>query len=150
MTDGTSNTVIVGESAGKQQVYQLGTAVMPNTPGATGFYQNAAWSDYGTAIKVYGFTAAGTTTGGCSIMNATNAPVEVSFGVYASGTPQILLVPYGWHQFPSRRRVSGIHHDLAAAERAYGFDLGPGRRSHTVHLLGSMTHRRLKTSEKQA
>ena len=93
MTDGTSNTVIVGESAGKQQVYRLGTAVQPNTFGATGFYLNAAFADYGTRIYVYGFTASGATTGGCSVMNATNAPVNTSFNSGGGGDVQI----YSFH-----------------------------------------------------
>jgi prepilin-type N-terminal cleavage/methylation domain-containing protein/prepilin-type processing-associated H-X9-DG protein len=72
MTDGTTNTILIGETAGKQQVYQNGTAVQPNTPGAVGWTLNAAWADYNTKIYVYGFNSAGTTTGGCSIMNVTN------------------------------------------------------------------------------
>ena len=115
MVDGTTNTILVGESAGKQQVYQLGTAVMPNTPGAPGWTLNAAWADYNTKIYVYGFTANGVTTGGCSIMNVTNAD--------GGGTAQSnLFVPHRRREFPPGRRVGDIHHQLAAARRAHGSD----------------------------
>jgi len=78
MTDGTSNTIMLAESAGGQQVYGLGTPVGGSgwTPGqapAAGFRLNCGWADYNNFIEVTGFDGTGTIyQGGCSCVNVTN------------------------------------------------------------------------------
>jgi len=74
--DGTSNTIMVAEDAGRQQVWAGGTMVQPNNPPpptSPGWTLNAAWADYNTAIEVRGFNQAGTTVdGGCCVINCNN------------------------------------------------------------------------------
>jgi prepilin-type N-terminal cleavage/methylation domain-containing protein len=73
MTDGSSNTILVVEDAGRQQVYALRTPVMPNGPGQAGWTLNAAWADYNTAVRVDGYSADGKTkNGGCCVVNCSN------------------------------------------------------------------------------
>ncbi|HEV8062346.1 MAG TPA: DUF1559 domain-containing protein [Gemmataceae bacterium] len=70
ITDGTSNTLMLTESAGGQTVYVLRTA-QPVTPTSIAF--NDAWGDYQASIRVRGFSADGKTQdGGCSAINTTN------------------------------------------------------------------------------
>src|SRR5262249_17783620 len=82
--DGTSNTIMVAESAGRHQVYVQKTAVSPNTPGSAGWALNAAWADYNTAIEVRGWKADINAANfgrdaGCTGINATNG---ISSGAY--------------------------------------------------------------------
>src|SRR5207244_12701796 len=71
--DGTSNTIMIAEDAGRQQVWANGQMVMPNNPGSVGWTLNAAWGDYNTYIRVRGFNAAGTIPdGGCCVINCNN------------------------------------------------------------------------------
>lgn len=74
ITDGLSNTILVGEDAGRMQVYAKGKPIMPNGPGQVGWTLNAAWADYNTAIRVRGFdTSTGTVPdGGCCVINCNN------------------------------------------------------------------------------
>jgi prepilin-type N-terminal cleavage/methylation domain-containing protein len=74
VTDGTSNTLVFGETAGRHQVFTKGgKKVMPNTPGQPGWILNSAFFDYNTAIRVRGFSADGLVQdGGCSTVNAIN------------------------------------------------------------------------------
>jgi prepilin-type N-terminal cleavage/methylation domain-containing protein len=73
MTDGTSNTILVVEDAGRHQVYALRQAVLPNGPGQAGWTLNAAWADYNTRVIVDGYSADGKTkNGGCCVVNCTN------------------------------------------------------------------------------
>jgi prepilin-type N-terminal cleavage/methylation domain-containing protein len=73
MTDGTSNTILVVEDAGRQQVYAQRQAVSPNGPGQVGWTLNAAWADYNTKVVVDGYSADGKTkNGGCCVVNCTN------------------------------------------------------------------------------
>lgn len=72
--DGTANTFMVGEVAGRHQVYlRGGKMVTPNAPGGTGWTLNAAYADYNSAIRIRGFSLDGSITdGGCSCINARN------------------------------------------------------------------------------
>jgi prepilin-type N-terminal cleavage/methylation domain-containing protein/prepilin-type processing-associated H-X9-DG protein len=73
ITDGLSNTILVGEDAGRQQVYAKGKPISPNGPGQVGWTLNAAWADYNTAILVRGFDSTGTVPdGGCCVVNCNN------------------------------------------------------------------------------
>jgi prepilin-type N-terminal cleavage/methylation domain-containing protein/prepilin-type processing-associated H-X9-DG protein len=61
ITDGTSNTIIVAESAGRNQTWQMRQMLLPN--GATG-----AWANPNTEIKLSGFdTTALATPGPCAV-----------------------------------------------------------------------------------
>jgi prepilin-type N-terminal cleavage/methylation domain-containing protein/prepilin-type processing-associated H-X9-DG protein len=78
--DGTSNTIMVSEDAGRHQVYAQRTAVSPNAPGTVGWNLNAAWGDYNTAIRTHGFNNAGTVqSGGCCVINCNNVNEFYSF-----------------------------------------------------------------------
>jgi prepilin-type processing-associated H-X9-DG protein len=77
ITDGTSNTLLVVEDAGRQQVYLSGKPVMPNAPGQVGWTLNAAWADYNTKVTIDGFTNTGTP--GCGVVNVTNGDEIYSF-----------------------------------------------------------------------
>jgi prepilin-type N-terminal cleavage/methylation domain-containing protein/prepilin-type processing-associated H-X9-DG protein len=80
ISDGTSNTLLVVEDAGRQQVWADGTMVMPNGPGQVGWTLNAAWSDYDTAVTVTGFSTDGLTSGGgCCVINCNNVSQIYSF-----------------------------------------------------------------------
>jgi len=74
ITDGTSNTIMVGEDAGRHQVYAKGKKlVVPNAIGAVGWTLNAAYGDVNTAIEIRGFSPDGQTAdGGCCILNCSN------------------------------------------------------------------------------
>jgi prepilin-type N-terminal cleavage/methylation domain-containing protein len=73
MTDGTSNTIMMAESAGRQQVYALLTPLSPNTYGAVGFRLNAAFADKNNKIEVRGFSSDGyAADGGCCAINCAN------------------------------------------------------------------------------
>jgi prepilin-type N-terminal cleavage/methylation domain-containing protein/prepilin-type processing-associated H-X9-DG protein len=70
ITDGTSNTLLVSETAGGQAVYQDGTA-LPITTKVNAFH--AGWGDYQTGIRVRGFSLDGKTQdGGSCAINCTN------------------------------------------------------------------------------
>jgi prepilin-type N-terminal cleavage/methylation domain-containing protein len=78
--DGTSQTIMVSEDAGRQQVWAKGQMVMPNGPGQIGWNLNAAWGDYNTYIKVRGFDNTGTIQdGGCCVVNCSNVNQIYSF-----------------------------------------------------------------------
>jgi hypothetical protein len=85
MTDGTSNTLMIGEDAGRHQVYASGIPVQPNSPGQVGWTLNAAWADYNTYIRVHGFSGNGLTQdGGCCVINCSN--VNQFYGFHPGGT----------------------------------------------------------------
>jgi prepilin-type N-terminal cleavage/methylation domain-containing protein/prepilin-type processing-associated H-X9-DG protein len=63
--DGTSNTLLLAESAGRNQTWVLG--LMTSTGGTTG-----AWANPGTQIVVSGFNVATKTTPGACAVNCTN------------------------------------------------------------------------------
>jgi prepilin-type N-terminal cleavage/methylation domain-containing protein/prepilin-type processing-associated H-X9-DG protein len=74
MTDGTSNTIVLAEDAGRHQMYARGKPVTPNAPGQVGWLLNAAWSDYNTRILVRGYSGDGQVRdGGCCVVNCNNA-----------------------------------------------------------------------------
>lgn len=72
--DGTSNTIMFAETAGKHQVFIKGQkAVVPNAPGQNGWALNAAYPDYNSAIMVRGYSNDGLTRdGGCCVVNCCN------------------------------------------------------------------------------
>jgi prepilin-type N-terminal cleavage/methylation domain-containing protein/prepilin-type processing-associated H-X9-DG protein len=80
MTDGTSNTIMVSEDAGRHQMYARGKPVTPNAPGQIGWLLNSAWADYNTAIRVAGFSADGLVQfGGSCVINCNNASEIYAF-----------------------------------------------------------------------
>jgi prepilin-type N-terminal cleavage/methylation domain-containing protein/prepilin-type processing-associated H-X9-DG protein len=80
ISDGSSNTLLVVEDAGRQQVYAKGRPVMPNHPGDPGWTLNAAWADYNTRVQVDGFSGDGLTrNGGCCVINCNNSGAIYSF-----------------------------------------------------------------------
>jgi prepilin-type N-terminal cleavage/methylation domain-containing protein len=84
MTDGTSNTIMVGEDAGRHQVYAKGKPVSPNAPGQVGWTLNSAWPDYNTYIEVRGFSNDGLVRdGGCCVVNCSN--VNNFYGFHTGG-----------------------------------------------------------------
>jgi prepilin-type processing-associated H-X9-DG protein len=70
IADGTSNTMLVAEDAGRQQVYLNGKPVTPNGPGQAGWTLNAAWADYNTKIVIEGYNPDGSV--GCGCVNVVN------------------------------------------------------------------------------
>ncbi len=78
--DGTSNTILVVEDAGRHQVYARGIPIAPNGPGQIGWTLNAAWADYNTAVRVDGFSADGLVrNGGCCVVNCNNVDEIYAF-----------------------------------------------------------------------
>jgi prepilin-type N-terminal cleavage/methylation domain-containing protein/prepilin-type processing-associated H-X9-DG protein len=77
ITDGTANTILVVEDAGRQQIYLAGKPVTPNGPGQVGWTLNAAWADYNTKVTINGFTNTGAP--GCGVVNVTNGNEIYSF-----------------------------------------------------------------------
>jgi len=95
VTDGTSNTIMVGEDAGRHQVYAKGKKlVVPNTPGTVGWTLNAAHADINTAIEIRGFSNDGQTAdGGCCILNCSNGrSTPFTKGQFFSFHPSGLMV----------------------------------------------------------
>jgi prepilin-type N-terminal cleavage/methylation domain-containing protein/prepilin-type processing-associated H-X9-DG protein len=82
ITDGSSNTLLFAESAGRHQVYVGRTPVNPSTPGTPGWSLNGGFFDYNTAIRVRGF--AGTSfDSGCNGVNATNGGGAGGYQIYS-------------------------------------------------------------------
>jgi prepilin-type N-terminal cleavage/methylation domain-containing protein len=80
ITDGSSNTVLISEDAGRHQLYQRRRPILPNGPLEAGWNLNAAWADYSTAIFIRGYSSNGVTRdGGCSVINANNLNQIYSF-----------------------------------------------------------------------
>jgi hypothetical protein len=97
ISDGTSNTIMVIEDAGRHQVYAKGRPVVPNTPGQPGWTLNAAWADYNVKVEVDGFSGDGLVQrGGCCVVNCNNITEPYGFhpggcmGVRADGSVQII------------------------------------------------------------
>jgi prepilin-type N-terminal cleavage/methylation domain-containing protein len=78
ITDGTSNTILMGEDAGRHQVYANGVPVSPNAPGTSGWALNAAWADYNTYITIRGWSNNSPNVG-CNAINASNNGSLYSF-----------------------------------------------------------------------
>jgi prepilin-type N-terminal cleavage/methylation domain-containing protein/prepilin-type processing-associated H-X9-DG protein len=75
ITDGSSNTIMVAEDAGRHQLYARGKPC-PTCQGSNigpGMNLNAAWADYNTYIQVSGFSGDGLTpeVGSC-VVNCNN------------------------------------------------------------------------------
>ncbi len=86
--DGTSNTIMIAESAGRHQVYARKQPVLPSAPGEPGWFLNAAWPDYNAVIRVRGFgavNAAGqpVADSGCCVINCTNAGGAGQYQMYS-------------------------------------------------------------------
>jgi prepilin-type N-terminal cleavage/methylation domain-containing protein/prepilin-type processing-associated H-X9-DG protein len=95
--DGTSNTIMVAEDAGRHQLYARDQPLPNNQPGGSGWTLNAAWADYNTAIYVHGFSSDGTAPDqGCCVVNCSNHNQIYSFHsggantVRADGSVQFL------------------------------------------------------------
>jgi hypothetical protein len=81
ITDGTSNTLMIVETAGRQQVYFMGQPIMPNTPGSNGWQLNAAWADYNVSYNLIGYGTAPVPKSGCNTVNAANYESMYSFHI---------------------------------------------------------------------
>jgi len=84
ITDGTSNTLLMGEASGRQQLYFNSTPISPNGPGQQGWTLNAAWADYNTYIDIQGWgfntsTGALTQDATCNAIGASNNNALYSF-----------------------------------------------------------------------
>jgi prepilin-type N-terminal cleavage/methylation domain-containing protein len=113
VTDGTSNTIMVGEAAGRHQVYSRGKKmVLPNAPGQPGWTLNAAYADVNTAIELRGFSNDGLTTdGGCCVLNCSNGrTTPFTKGQFFSFHPSGLMVlrTDGSVQFLSESTPTGV------------------------------------------
>jgi prepilin-type N-terminal cleavage/methylation domain-containing protein len=97
ITDGTSNTILLGEDASRHQVYARRTAFTPNAPCTStfgsggvlicGWTLNSAWGDYNTYIEVRGFSNDGTVRdGGCCVVNCNNVSQFYSFHTAGTNT----------------------------------------------------------------
>jgi prepilin-type N-terminal cleavage/methylation domain-containing protein/prepilin-type processing-associated H-X9-DG protein len=95
ITDGTANTIMLAEDAGRHQVYARGQPFSPNAPCPNtfaadghlicGWTLNAAWSDYNTYILVRGFSNDGLVRdGGCCAINCNN--VNQIYAFHSGGT----------------------------------------------------------------
>jgi prepilin-type N-terminal cleavage/methylation domain-containing protein/prepilin-type processing-associated H-X9-DG protein len=73
ITDGSSNTIMVAEAAGRHQVYAKGKPITPSTAGQPGWTLNAGHADHNTTIQVRGYSNNGLTVdGGCCAINCNN------------------------------------------------------------------------------
>ena len=78
ISDGTSNTIVFVEAAGRHSNYVRGANV-------GGYLLNAAWADYNTKIRVHGFSGDGRVReGGCCVINCNNDDEIYSF--HSAGT----------------------------------------------------------------
>ncbi len=79
ITDGTSNTLMVAESGGAQNVYFKSVQQPIHWPPPTLAAFNSAWGDPNAAIYVHGYDSTGTVQdGGCNAINVNN---------YSTSTP---------------------------------------------------------------
>ena len=89
VTDGTSNTLLLAESAGRNQTWRMGKFV--SAGGTTG-----AWGNPGTQIVVSGFNPATMTIPGACAVNCTNANEVYAFhpggamGLFGDGSVRML------------------------------------------------------------
>jgi prepilin-type N-terminal cleavage/methylation domain-containing protein len=75
ITDGTSNTILLVESAGSTQIWAAGKQTAPNNGviNDPGYRLNCSIPDYGSEVEIRGFDSTGTIVdGGCACINATN------------------------------------------------------------------------------
>lgn len=84
ITDGTANTIMVSEVAGRHQVYAKGKPVQPNAPGQVGWALNTGWADYNIAILLRGFSNDGLIRdGGCCVVNCSNSAGAAQGQIYS-------------------------------------------------------------------
>jgi prepilin-type N-terminal cleavage/methylation domain-containing protein len=82
--DGTSNTIMIVEDAGRHQRYARGKPVTPNAPGDTGWLLNAAWGDYNVRVRLDGWSGDGLVErGGCCVVNCSNH--QEPYGFHSGG-----------------------------------------------------------------
>jgi len=92
ITDGTSNTIMMVESAGSTQIWAAGKQTAPNNGviNDPGYRLNCSIPDYGSEVEIRGFDSTGTIVdGGCACINATNGnngPVGSHNQIYAFHT----------------------------------------------------------------
>jgi prepilin-type N-terminal cleavage/methylation domain-containing protein/prepilin-type processing-associated H-X9-DG protein len=78
ISDGSSNTLLIVESAGKQDVYARGKVILTGVPALQAGNLNASWADYNTKTNVYGSSSDGLKLGqGCCVVNCTNLGGEI-------------------------------------------------------------------------
>jgi prepilin-type N-terminal cleavage/methylation domain-containing protein/prepilin-type processing-associated H-X9-DG protein len=71
--DGASNTILIVEAAGRQDVWVRGQGdIATGVPALLMGNLNAAWADYNVKINVHGASATGTVGAGCCVVNCTN------------------------------------------------------------------------------
>lgn len=83
INDGTSNTIMLTEIAGRQQTYAKGKAVTGAFGVAPSWQLNAAWGDFNTNRLLTGYDTTGLAVG-CNCINANNFNSIYSF--HTSGT----------------------------------------------------------------
>jgi hypothetical protein len=86
MTDGTSNTILFVEDAGRQDVYARGKVALTGLQ-AIAVDLNAAWADYNTKVTVQGFSGDGLVyQGGCCVVNCSNVSEIYAFHTAGANT----------------------------------------------------------------
>jgi prepilin-type processing-associated H-X9-DG protein len=80
LTDGSSNTLLVAESAGRHQVYARNRLT-------SAWALNASYFDYNATIQVRGFSNDGLVPdGGCCVINCTNGGGAAAYQMYSFHT----------------------------------------------------------------
>jgi prepilin-type N-terminal cleavage/methylation domain-containing protein/prepilin-type processing-associated H-X9-DG protein len=79
ITDGTSNTVMVAEDAGRTEIWQMGTHVGPAPNTSADWGDHAAWSDPQTLLLINGFNPVTNSQPGPCAVNCTNYGEVYSF-----------------------------------------------------------------------
>jgi prepilin-type N-terminal cleavage/methylation domain-containing protein/prepilin-type processing-associated H-X9-DG protein len=79
ITDGTSNTIMVAEDAGRPQLYIKGGILGPQSVAG---WKEGGWADPGATFSIDGSNEDGSVPGGCSINCSNNSEV---FSFHASG-----------------------------------------------------------------
>jgi prepilin-type N-terminal cleavage/methylation domain-containing protein len=77
ISDGSSNTILVVESAGKQDVYLKGKVVLTGVPALQAGNLNSSWADYNTTTKVNGSDGLTVGGSGCCVVNCTNRAGDI-------------------------------------------------------------------------
>ncbi len=83
MIDGSSNTILVVEDGGRQNVYVGRQMVASGIQALLMGNLNAAWADYNTKVRVDGASASGVPGGGCCVVNCTN--IDEIYSFHSSG-----------------------------------------------------------------
>ena len=90
ITDGTSNTIMIGEDAGRPDLYDFHQQLIVGSP------KEGGWADPGASFSIDGSNQNGTTPGGCA-MNCANDSEFYSFHsggvnvVFADGSVRFLF-----------------------------------------------------------